>query len=126
MTVQSGPNISAGELLLRLRKALALARLDFDDVMARCRSGHMQFHDVPGAVGITSISVSGPYRTCYCHAVAGTYASLPALERVIDEFARQANCQVLEADGRPGWRRAHKTLATGYAHSAVKFRKNLE
>lgn len=102
------------------------ARLDFDEVVAKARAGEVQFHEVAGAVGVTSINVSGPYRTCYCLAVAGERAGLSELERTIERFARESNCQALEADGRPGWIRVHRALAEGYKPIAVKFRKTLE
>lgn len=118
--------MSAVDLSPLLRKALRLARLDFETVLEKARAGEVQFHEVKGAVGLTSISVSGPYRTCYCLAVAGERSGLSELERTIERFARESHCQAIEADGRPGWVRLHRSLADGYKPTAVKFRKTLE
>lgn len=118
--------MSADKLRKKLIRALEGGRLDFDDVVAKARTGEMQFHEVPGAVGVTTIGVSGPFRTCYCLAVAGERLSLPALERKIVAFARSSACQVLEANGRRGWTRIHSKLADGYTPSTVQFRKTLE
>jgi hypothetical protein len=112
--------------LRKLRKALEFARLDFNEVCRMARAGEAQFHEVGASVGITHIGVSGPFRTCYCLAVAGEYADLPALERTIEKFARENGCQAIETTGRRGWERVHAKLADGYAISAVKFRKILE
>lgn len=110
----------------RLKRALAGGRLDFDAVVERARAGEVQFHEVPGAVGVTSITVSGPYRTCYVVAVAGRMAAVPDLERKIGDFARLNGCQAIEMDGRPGWSRVYSKIADGYGPSTVKFRKMLE
>jgi hypothetical protein len=118
--------MSKDELLRRLKKALAGGRLDFDAVVEKARAGEMQFWEVPGAVGVTSIGVSGRYKTCYVVAVAGRMAAIPELNAKVETFARSAGCQCIEMDGRPGWTRVHNKLADGYGPSTVKFRKLLE
>lgn len=123
---KSRRNISKADLLKRLKKALKGGRLDFDAVVAQARKGAMQVWEVPGAVGITSIGVSGPFKTCYVVAVAGRMAAIPDLCAKVEEFARNCGCQVVEMDGRPGWTRVHNKLADGYGPSTVKFRKMLE
>lgn len=111
--------------LERLRKALALARLDFDDMAAKCRDGQYQFHDSLDACAVTTIGVSGGYVTCYVMAVAGDLAGVPELAQRIEDFARAAGCQVIEMDGRAGWGRVYKKLARDYFQVAVKYRKEL-
>ena len=119
-------NISKDELLRRLKKALAGGRLDFEAVVQKARDGEVQFHEVSGAVGITSLQVSGAYRTCYVVAVAGRMAAIADLNAKVEGFARENGCQVIEMDGRPGWQRVHNKIADGYGPSTVKFRKLLE
>lgn len=114
------------ELLERLKKALRLARLDFHAVVEKARAGEVQFHEVPGAVGITALTVSGEFKTCYVVAVAGKLSAMAALESKVEAFARANGCQVIEMDGRPGWKRSHDKIADGYDLSTVKFRKLLE
>jgi hypothetical protein len=126
MKAKSQPNISKDELLRRLKKALEGGRLDFDEVVAKARKGEMQIWEVPGAVGVTSIGVSGRFKTCYVIAVAGRMAAIPDLNATVEAFARSTGCQCIEMDGRPGWTRVHNKLADGYGPSTVKFRKLLE
>jgi hypothetical protein len=118
--------MSKAELLNRLKKALAGGRLDFDDVVAKARTGEVQFHEVDSAVGVTSIGVSGPFKTCYVLAVAGRLSAVPALNAKVEEYAKASGCQVIEMQGRPGWSRVHSKVADGYGPSTVIFRKSLE
>lgn len=111
--------------LERLRKALTLARLDFDEVVQKCRDGACQFHDNEHACAITSVAVSGAFVTCYVIAVAGDIRGVPELAERIEQFARDNFCQAVEMDGRNGWAKVHQKLANDYFQIAIKYRKEL-
>lgn len=116
-----------GEVLKleRLRKALTRSRLDFDDIVGRCRDGRCQFHDTERACAVTAIHASGDFLTCYVVAVAGVLAGVPGLAEQIEAFARRSGCQTIEMDGRFGWSRVYRELADGFKPVSIKYRKAL-
>lgn len=113
--------------LERLKAAFARARVDFDEVLPKLRSGEYQFLEVGNACAVTHIGVSGAFRTLYVLAVAGELADVPALGIRIEEFGRQHGCDCLETDGRLGFERVLQQFRAdrGYKPVSVKYRKDL-
>lgn len=118
-------HLSGEEKLKRVLKACIRARLDFWELVEKAKTGETQFHEVPGAVGVTSLLVSGPYKTCYILVVGGTLQGVKELAGKIEEFARDTGCRYLQTTGRPGFARVYEELATGYRPKATLYEKIL-
>lgn len=112
--------------LARLRAALEMARLDFDETLAKARAGEVQFHETEDAVAVTALTTSGPYRTCFVVALAGVMSGVSELGAKVEAFAREHGCDMIELDGRPGWERMFDKVSTGYVPILTKYRKRLD
>ena len=125
-TEQFLPRMPVTDKLGRLREALALARLDFDAVIQKCRRGELQFHDTQQACAITAITTSGPHKTCHVVALAGSMAGVEEVEAVVAAYAKKSGCDAIEADGREGWSRSTVPGLLGYKPVLVKYIKELD
>lgn len=113
------------DVLLKLRRALSRARLDFAAVVQKARDGEVQIIEVPGAVAITALCTSGPFKTCQIVAVAGDLSRMAELDAKVTAWARSNGCQAIETEARRGWSRIAPP-APGYEPIAIKYRKTLE
>jgi hypothetical protein len=113
------------ELLRRVRRAITDARLDWVSVVDAAQRGECQFLQVDGAVAITALVSSGPFKTCQIMAVAGDLSTMAALDAKVEEWARENGCQAIETVGRKGWSRIPPP-APGFEVVGVKYRKTLE
>lgn len=117
----------AAEKLARLKKACEMGRVDYDVVRQKLHRGEYQYHESGDAMAITHIGVSGRFKTLYVDTVSGDILDVPDLTKLVEDFGRQMNCQVIETDGRLGWDRYFRktSKAQGYRRVAVKYRKDL-
>lgn len=127
MTERSRPRLRAADKLARLKKACDLGRVDYEVVRQKLSRGEYQFHESGDALALTHIGVSGRFKTLYVDVIAGDILDVPALGTVLEEFGRKVGCQVLEADGRPGWEQLFRKMGKdrGYRKVAIKYRKDL-
>ena len=109
----------------RLKKACQRARLDFNVLIQQCRDGEAQFFDNPHACAITSIGMSGAYKTLYVMVAGGTLNGLRALNDEIDKFARDMGCQAIQTNGRLGFQKPAEKDPQGYKPIAVVYEKVL-
>lgn len=117
--------LNSAEKIRRLKKACKRGRLDYDALIVQCRDGQAQFHDGDNACAITAITVSGVNRICYVIALGGTLAGWRALLPVIEAFARDSGCQVVQGTCRPGTVAPHSADGQGYRVIATVFEKVL-
>lgn len=108
-----------------LAQTLRDAMLDPAELLEKAKTGEVQILEVEGAVAITALTSSGPFRHCNVIAVAGTLSTMPTLDAKVEEFARANGCSSIETAGRAGWTRV-KPPAPGYKVVGVKYRKVLE
>lgn len=109
----------------RLRAACVAGRLDFVDILQQCHDGRAQFWDHPEACAVTSLGVSGDYRTCYITVAGGTLQGLWELNEQIEQFARANDCQAIHTTGRVGFEKFEAQRPQGYKRIAIMYEKVL-
>jgi hypothetical protein len=111
------------ERVARLRQACRRGRLDLDDMIEKARRGEVQIHDTPDACGITALQVSAGVKICYIMAVGGSLSGLSDLDALIEKFAREHGCQIIQTIGRRGWGQVNKQY--GFKPVAIMYEKKL-
>lgn len=109
--------------LRRLAKACQFAKLDFVELISQCQTGECQFWDNPDACAITTIGVSGSYRTLFVMVLGGNLKGYRALLPVIEQFARDQACQRVQGTCRPGTKGPWQENNEGYQPIATVYEK---
>lgn len=98
---------------------------DFDDVVAACEQGRMQFWPDPHAAAITEIVVYPKTKVLNVFLAGGELGAI--LDRIEDAAAwgRSIGCQTMTMTGRPGWERVLGPLGWAKAKTMVTMAREL-